>query len=196
MWGGDALCLKEKWIYVLHHCSNEHTWGDSEKFTSCAHPPLDPEKIDGTQWLSLRSTSHQALQSIILNKTLIKALDQMTEANHTGALEVYHYLLLKYCEKRNHFSREGMVARTALATLDNNYDVRRQQATPQAGDLSYKVVYPKGRTGGLSQSQRSKAMTTYAMLTKVVEARHNDMSIPTQELQPYSQLPPNIADVP
>ena len=34
------------------------------------------------------------------------------------------------------------------------------------------------------------------MLTKVVEARHNDMSIPTEELQPSSQLPPNIADVP
>ena len=121
--GRDALCLKEKWISVLHHCCNEHTWGDSEKFTSCAHPPLVPEKIDGKRWLLLGSTSHQALQSIVLNKTLIKALDQMTEANHTGALEVYHSLLFKHCEKQNHFSREEMIARTALAALDNNHNV-------------------------------------------------------------------------
>jgi len=35
-----------------------------------------------------------------------------------------------------------------------------------------------------------------AMLTKVVETRHIDMSMPTEELQPSSQLPPNIAGVP
>ena len=196
--GGDALCLKEKWISVLHHCCNEHTWGDSEKFTSCAHPPLDPEKIDGTRWLLPGSTSHQALQSIVLNKTLIKALDQMTEANHTGALEVYHSLLLKYCEKRNHFSREGMIARTALAALDNNHNVGRQQATTQAGDLRYKVVYPKGRKDWVAKPITEVKSYDYiaAMLTKVVEARHNDMTIPTEELKPSSQLPPNIADVP
>ena len=79
------------------------TLGNSEKFTSCGHPPLDPEKIDRTQWLTPGSTSHQALQSIVLKKTLIKTLDQMTEATHTGALDVYHSLIFKYCEKQNHF---------------------------------------------------------------------------------------------
>ena len=29
---GDSLLLKEKWISVFHHWTNEHTWGDSEKF--------------------------------------------------------------------------------------------------------------------------------------------------------------------
>ena len=69
----------------------------------------------------------------------------MTKANHTGALEVYHSLLLKYCEKQNHFSTEEMIAKTALAALDNNHNVGGQQATTQAGDLRYKVVYPKGK---------------------------------------------------
>ena len=54
------------------------TLGNSEKFTSCAHPPLDLEKIDGTQWLTPGSTIHQALQPIVLKKTLIKTLDQVT----------------------------------------------------------------------------------------------------------------------
>ena len=111
------------------------TLGDSEKLTSCAHPPLDPEKIDGMQWLTPGSASHQALQSIVLNKTLIKALAQMTLASHTGTLEVYHSLLLKYCEKRNHFFQGGNDRQN-----DNNHNVGRQQATTQAGDLRYKVV--------------------------------------------------------
>ena len=173
--------------------------GDSEKFTSCAHPPLDAEKIDGTRWLLLGSTSHQALQSIVLNKTLIKALDQMTKANHTGALEVYHSLLLKYCEKRNHISREGMIARTALATLDTTTMWKDSRQRLRLEILGTKLsIQREGRTGWLSQSQRSKAIYDYidAILTKVVEARHNDMTIPTEELQPSSQLPPSIADVP
>jgi hypothetical protein len=46
---GDPLLLKEKWMSVLLHCCNKHTWGDSEKFTTCAHPPLHPDRSEGTQ---------------------------------------------------------------------------------------------------------------------------------------------------
>lgn len=36
---GDALCLKEKWISVLHHCCNEHTWGFREVDILCSPTP-------------------------------------------------------------------------------------------------------------------------------------------------------------
>ena len=72
----NALTLKEKWISVLHHSCNEHTWGDSETFTSCAHPPLEPDKNDGIKWLSPESASHKALQSIVLDPHLIKIRSQ------------------------------------------------------------------------------------------------------------------------
>jgi ribonucleotide reductase alpha subunit len=71
----------------------------------------------------------------VLDKSLIKALDQMTKAKHTGALEVYHSLLLKYNEKRNHFSKEETFVRTAMAAMDNNYNVSRSQAMIQSGNL-------------------------------------------------------------
>ena len=54
----------------------------------------------------------------------MKAFDQMTGFHHIGHLESYHSVLLKYCPKRNYFSYEGMQARTELAALDNNWNLR------------------------------------------------------------------------
>ena len=121
----------------------------------------------------------------------------MTEAKHTGALEVYHSLLLKYCEKRNHFSKEGMFVRTALAALDNNHNVGRSQAMTQSGDLRYKVVYPKGRKDWVAKPITNAKSYDYIapMMRKVIEARCSDTSAPTA-VQPPAQHPRNIAPVP
>ena len=96
-----------------------------------------------------------------------------------------------------------MIIRTALAALNNNHNVGRQQATIQAGDLRYKVVYPNGRKDWVAQPITEVKSYDYiaAMLTKVVEACHKDMSMSAlemtaHELQPSSQLIPNITDVP
>ncbi|KAK3108750.1 hypothetical protein FSP39_014807 [Pinctada imbricata] len=56
-------------------------------------------------------------------------------------------MMLKYCPKKQHFSYEGMVARTQLAALDHNNGTERDQAVVQkgerAGELMYKQVFPK-----------------------------------------------------
>ena len=57
----------------------------------------------------------------------------LTGFHHTGALEVFHSLLLKYCPKRQHFSYIGMQARIELAILDHNYNTDRKQATTKKG---------------------------------------------------------------
>ena len=53
----------------------------------------------------------------------------------------------KYAPKRQHFSYNGMVARTQLAALDHNANTGRQQAIvsrgANQGELQYKVVFPK-----------------------------------------------------
>ena len=51
----------------------------------------------------------------------------MTEANHTSNLEVYHSVLLKYCEKRSHFSHDRMVPRTALSATTLRNDMLRHK---------------------------------------------------------------------
>ena len=58
----------------------------------------------------------------------------MTVPLHTGTLESYHSLLLKYCPKRLHFSYEGMYARTELAILDNNNNTNREQKLTVEGE--------------------------------------------------------------
>ena len=118
------------------------------------------------------------------------------EAKHTGALEVYHSLLLKYCEKRNHFSKEGMFVRTALAALDNNYNVGRFQARTNSGDPRYKVVYPKGRKDWVAKPITETKSYNYLapMVHKVIEARLSDPSAPPVVQPP--QHPGNIAPIP
>jgi hypothetical protein len=49
----------------------------------------------------------QALQKIVTDGNLLKALPHMTLYCHTGNLEIFHSMLLKYCPKRLHFRYEG-----------------------------------------------------------------------------------------
>ena len=60
----------------------------------------------------------------------------MTGFHHTGALEVFYSLLLKYCPKRQHFSYIGMQAHIELAILNHNYNTNRKQATTETGILN------------------------------------------------------------
>ena len=76
----------------------------------------------------------------------IKDLAKLTDFCHSGRLEVYHAMMLKYCSRREHFSYQGMVARTQLAALDNNANTGRNQARAQAGEHAgqacYKMCFP------------------------------------------------------
>ena len=78
-----------------------------------------------------------ALEEIVFDSTLLKGMKLVT---------VYHYMMLKYCPKRQHFSHAGMVARTQLATLNNNNSTR-EQAVIQYGEsrssLRYNLVFLK-----------------------------------------------------
>ena len=83
----------------------------------------------------------------MLNTKLLKDVAKLTDFCHTGRLEVYHSMMLKYCSKREHFSHPGMVARTQLAALDNNANTGRSQAQiqsgQQVGEARFKLCFPK-----------------------------------------------------
>ena len=83
----------------------------------------------------------------MLNTKLLKDLAKLTDFCHTGNIEVYHSMMLKYCSKQEHFSYKGMVARTQLAALDNNANAERTQALVQSGEHAgqerYKACFPK-----------------------------------------------------
>ena len=66
-----------------------------------------------------------------------------TEFRHSGNLEVFHSVYLKFCPTRLHFSLSGMIARTELAILHFNSSVTEPYATNRLGKQIYKQQYSK-----------------------------------------------------
>ena len=54
--------------------------------------------------------STSLLQDVVFDKRFLKDMETMTEFHHTGQLEVFHSMMLKYAPKRQHFSYQGMEA--------------------------------------------------------------------------------------
>ena len=108
---------------------------------------MSRREIKEKVWLKPGTAAHVALEEVVYNKKLLKDLKLVTEFHHTGSLEVYHSMMLKYCPERQHFGNEGMIARTQLAALDNNHNCSRKQAVVKhgssQGSLRYNLVFPK-----------------------------------------------------
>ena len=72
-------------------------------FLKCVHPTLSPEEEHSKKWLWAGGVAHNALHKVALQNTLLRDIKNLTGFHHTGLLEVFHSLLLKYCPKRQHF---------------------------------------------------------------------------------------------
>ena len=123
------------------HICNVHEWdnGKDSVFNKCVHPTLPIEEQCSKKWLRSGSLVHTTLKNIVCNKTLLRDIKMLTGFHHTGALEVFHSLLLKYCPKRQHFSYIGMQARIELAILDHSYNTNRKQAITKKGLLTFRT---------------------------------------------------------
>ena len=149
---GQAEVLREKWLSMLEHIVNKHTWKSSPKFQfvkKCGHAVMSRREKKSITWLKKGSPSLVALEEVVTNQKLLKDLAKLTEFHHTGQLESYHSLMTKYVPKREHFSYNGMVARTQLAILDHNANTNRSQAEvkkgPCQGEKRYKLLCAKQR---------------------------------------------------
>ncbi|KAK7157007.1 hypothetical protein R3I94_006918 [Phoxinus phoxinus] len=116
---------------------------------------------------------------------------------HTGKLEVFHSLLLKYCPKRIHFHYTSMLARTQLAVLDHNENVNRHQASTKTGTPRFNVVFPKHSKQWVARKLYESTSQNFRVeLVRRVLQRRMDSSIVYKdssshlEIQP---LPKNIA---
>ena len=94
--------LVAKWISIVHHVVNVHSWQDRH-FQSCEHGPLDDAQCR-KKWLKPNGRAHLALKNVVLNNALLRDIPKLSSFCHTGMLEVFHSLLTKYCPKRQHFS--------------------------------------------------------------------------------------------
>ena len=60
---GDATQLRERWLSLLDHITNQHSWTGATKFLKCAHGPLPPGQE--TQWLAHGSPQHETSQNCL-----------------------------------------------------------------------------------------------------------------------------------
>ncbi len=80
-----------------------HEWGTSVQFHKCEHGQLDGNKA----WLKPGSAAHKALQDVVFDVKMLTDMGKLTQFCHTGSLENYHSVYLKYVPKRLHFSYAG-----------------------------------------------------------------------------------------
>ena len=91
--------------------------------------------------------AHLALEEVVLNPKCSKDLAKLTEFCHTGKIEIYHSVMLKYTSKCEHYSYQGMVARTQLAALDNNSNTGHGQALIKSGEQKVRHATRKQEMG-------------------------------------------------
>ncbi|XP_069481468.1 uncharacterized protein [Ambystoma mexicanum] len=105
---GSVEILLEKWHSLMHHCTKVHAWTENQYFHKCAHGALSREVEGKKKWLVPFSPPPKALEKIVYDKMLSRDLKGLTDFCHTGDLEVFHNMCLKYRHKRLHFGIDGM----------------------------------------------------------------------------------------
>ena len=93
--GSYEHMLCKKLTSILFHIQNKHNWLGSRFFCNCAHMELSKKNQQDKEWLDPNSDSFKALQTVVLDKTLINDLKHLTRFSHSGSLKVYHSLLNK-----------------------------------------------------------------------------------------------------
>ncbi len=189
---GNVTELTEKWVSILYHISNRHSWKGCEFYKKCAHKRLTKKSRSTKPFLKQSSPAFKALEAIVKSHTLIKDLKHLTKFSHTGILEVYHSLYNKYSPKRLHFSYHGMIARAQLAILDFNSGVRLPQAKTKSGKLKFKQQFSKVTQTWVVKKLASPKDRAY-LNHLIDEVKHIQLSGEEYPLPSLGNVPSNIA---
>ncbi|XP_071972400.1 uncharacterized protein [Engystomops pustulosus] len=192
--------LQEKWSSVLNHVVNIHEW-EGNLYSKCGHAPLNPEDHD-LFWLKQGFPPYKNLERIVKNEQLIKELPNLVHNCHTGRLENFHSLALKYRSKRIHFGIDSMEARTKLAALTHNNNVGRPQAVVQfekktsqkIGTKRTTLVIPKGKSRWFIRDVYEKVSVDYLedLSINVLQLARGELNTDWTSRAPT--LPPNLAN--
>ncbi|XP_077135928.1 uncharacterized protein LOC143793134 [Ranitomeya variabilis] len=125
--------LVQKWNSLLHHVVNTHSWQAGNGYEHCRHDDIPLDVCRRRKWLCKGGKAHNYLKTIVLNKRLQQDLRHLCQLCNSAELEVYHGATSKYQPKRDPFFVEDLVARTQLAILDHNNNVKHVQAMVMRG---------------------------------------------------------------
>jgi len=102
-------------------------WSNGKQFHKCEHDEFSPS--DERDWLDPDSKAFQRLFNIVKDEKFTRDIRKLRMFIHTSSLEAFHSMLLKYVPKRNHFYYQYYRARVALAVMDHNFNIDREQDT-------------------------------------------------------------------
>ncbi|XP_063289955.1 uncharacterized protein LOC134574821 [Pelobates fuscus] len=181
---GDVGLLQNRWRSLIRHVVNEHTWESDGVLSSCDHAPITESNDRPCPWLKRDTVAYSRLCSFVTDPKTQKDLPYLADFCHTGDLEVYHNVVLKYRPNRVHFSIDGVVARTKLAVLAYNANVNRKQAavhrackgTAQSVSLRYQPFFPKRNKNRQGKEIHNSVSTDYLfpMLADVLKLALQD----------------------
>ncbi|XP_075714768.1 uncharacterized protein LOC142750022 [Rhinoderma darwinii] len=195
--------LKERWLSLLHHIADEHEW-DGKLYTQCSHGSLDAVEQEGkVLWLNKETAPYLTIEKIVNNPQLIAELPHLVNNCHTGSLENFHSLVLKYRTKRIHFGIDAMEARTKLAALTHNKNVGREQATvkkqnkntEEKGTKRTRLIVPKGKSRWIVKNVYEKISVEYLedLAVNVLKIANGEVTSAWSSRAP--SLPPNLANL-
>ena len=101
---GDKTLLIEKCCSILFQIQNKHKWPRCSKFHNCVHPRITKSKARKKLRLKPTSDAFKALQSIVLDKHILRDLKYLTTFSHTGILEIFHALYNNWIPKKSTLS--------------------------------------------------------------------------------------------
>lgn len=194
---GDPDLLVEMWRSLEHHICNVHEF-PGNNYTKCGHPQLSTEETRKKKWLQKGSKAHKALLTVIFHKRLLKDIRQLNLFCHTGELEVYHSMMLKYIPKRQEFKYEQMVARTQLSAIDHNFNIWRNQKTDDEGQPKFYRAFSKvtGRWTAKRLYEEKDYGFRLDLMDMVLEQKELKSNLTTMHQTKKKTLPQNIAKIP
>lgn len=74
----------------MHHVCGIHRWEDDGQEYQCYHKDLSEEQQRRKKWLANDCSAYNALKAVVLDKYLLKDLNQLTLFKHTGTFD-YSY---------------------------------------------------------------------------------------------------------
>ncbi|XP_044134814.1 uncharacterized protein LOC122927225 [Bufo gargarizans] len=198
----NELFFRERCNSVLHHIVNKHEWEDGEHYKKCSHAELEIQN-SSVLWLKKESNAFHKLEEIVRNKQFNSDVPHLIRNCHTGPLEAFHSLVLKYRTKRIHFGIDGMEARTKLAILAHNNNIGRDQAVVHVptsvsapiGTKRTKLILPKGRKRWTVKNVYEPMSVQHVenILVDCLKIALGDITPEWNSRTP--DLPPNIANV-
>ena len=81
---GNEILMKEKWLSLLNHVQNIHSWAGNAQFHQCEHGEIEKRK-----WLNAGSCEFEALEEVVNNQKTLSDLKYLVNFFHTGNLEVF-----------------------------------------------------------------------------------------------------------